>query len=421
MVGEPSSTDTRIKPPENGTVAKTKSLRNHAWRAMVAYWILGLTNNYGYVVMLSAAHDILHNLEHQDHNTITNATINPNSRACNQMSTGAILLADIIPSLLTKFLAPFLPFYMHVRVGVCVVLAACGFICVAFAETQTLAILGVVVTSISSGLGEVSLLQFSSYYSKNVISTWSSGTGGAGVLGAISYTGLSVLGIRTAMLIMLFIPILMSVAFWIIRPPPRPDNEQCILEQRRAETHDQPKDYIAGLKNKLKLIPGLMKFMIPLGSVYLFEYFINQGMFELIYFEDEFIDNATQYKWLQVLYQIGVFVSRSSVNLFHISNIWLMSILQLLNVFIYTFEAIYAYIPSIWIVFVLTLWEGLLGGGAYVNTFYKISKDVPEDRKQFSMSVTSLSDAIGITFAGIFALPAHNAICKLNKPHRLSF
>lgn len=29
------------------------------WRDLAAYWILGLCNNYGYVVMLSAAHDII--------------------------------------------------------------------------------------------------------------------------------------------------------------------------------------------------------------------------------------------------------------------------------------------------------------------------------------------------------------------------
>lgn len=29
------------------------------WRDLVAYWILGLCNNYGYVVMLSAAYDII--------------------------------------------------------------------------------------------------------------------------------------------------------------------------------------------------------------------------------------------------------------------------------------------------------------------------------------------------------------------------
>lgn len=29
------------------------------WRNLTAYWILGLCNNYGYVVMLTAANDIL--------------------------------------------------------------------------------------------------------------------------------------------------------------------------------------------------------------------------------------------------------------------------------------------------------------------------------------------------------------------------
>lgn len=38
---------------EEAIVKKTR------WRNLIAFWILGLCNNYGYVVMLSAAHDIL--------------------------------------------------------------------------------------------------------------------------------------------------------------------------------------------------------------------------------------------------------------------------------------------------------------------------------------------------------------------------
>lgn len=33
------------------------------WRDLVAYWIFGLCNNFGYVVMLTAAHDIIKELE----------------------------------------------------------------------------------------------------------------------------------------------------------------------------------------------------------------------------------------------------------------------------------------------------------------------------------------------------------------------
>lgn len=31
-------------------------------------------------------------------------------RDCNEMSTGAVLLADILPALVIKYIAPFLPF-----------------------------------------------------------------------------------------------------------------------------------------------------------------------------------------------------------------------------------------------------------------------------------------------------------------------
>lgn len=43
--------------PTNG--AHTVRHDRGRWRDLTAYWILGLCNNYGYVVMLSAAHDII--------------------------------------------------------------------------------------------------------------------------------------------------------------------------------------------------------------------------------------------------------------------------------------------------------------------------------------------------------------------------
>lgn len=36
------------------------------WRDLTAYWILGLCNNFGYVVMLSAAHDIIARINKTD-------------------------------------------------------------------------------------------------------------------------------------------------------------------------------------------------------------------------------------------------------------------------------------------------------------------------------------------------------------------
>lgn len=52
--------------------------------------------------------------------------------------------------------------------------------------------------------------------------------------------------------------------------------------------------------------------------------------YELIQFDDIWLSYKDQYRWLQVDYQIGVFISRSSVNLITINKIWIMSVLQVI-------------------------------------------------------------------------------------------
>lgn len=44
---------------KNSKQDKSEIKDPYRWRDLTAYWILGLCNNYGYVVMLSAAHDII--------------------------------------------------------------------------------------------------------------------------------------------------------------------------------------------------------------------------------------------------------------------------------------------------------------------------------------------------------------------------
>lgn len=51
------NTDKKNQVEKAATPAKVKDAAR--WRDLTAYWILGLCNNYGYVVMLSAAHDII--------------------------------------------------------------------------------------------------------------------------------------------------------------------------------------------------------------------------------------------------------------------------------------------------------------------------------------------------------------------------
>lgn len=112
---------------------------------------------------------------------------------------------------------------------------------------------------------------------RHVITCWSSGTGGAGIFGAVSYACLKIwLSTKQTLLLMLIIPVLEGIAFWIILEKPKEtvESEKNGIGSREQKIKVQEKR----LKEKLRLVPTLLKYMLPLGLVYLFEYFINQGL-----------------------------------------------------------------------------------------------------------------------------------------------
>lgn len=51
--------------------------------------------------------------------------------------------------------------------------------------------MGVMMASLSSGLGELTFLMLSSFYRLEMVTAWSSGTGGAGLLGALLFLALT--------------------------------------------------------------------------------------------------------------------------------------------------------------------------------------------------------------------------------------
>jgi len=397
------------------------SRRRENSRNLIAYWFLGLCNNYAFVIMLSAAHDILSNDFQANSTDPVPPPVGNNTRDCNPVSTGAILLADVIPSLTTKLVTPFLLTHTRSRVVVVILLSSASFLLVSFSTAQWQAFLGVIFASFSGGLGEVTFLQYSSRYHRNVVSTWSSGTGASGLLGAVSYAAITSAGItpRTTVLLMLVVPIMMSVTFFFIL-----EHTQSIVHRPSlvVQSNDSDMEYLIPQEQVQTSIPNskwrivkriAVRFILPLGLVYLCEYFINQGIFELVYFKQIWLDHHSQYRWLQVDYQLGVFISRSSVNLFPIKSIWFLAAFQFINVLVLSFEAVYLFIPSIWIVFSLVLFEGFVAGAAYVNTFYQVAQESLPEEKAFSMGIVSLGGSIGVSIAGALAVPFHQYLCSL--------
>eukprot|EP00118_Oscarella_pearsei_P021358 m.239217 g.239217 ORF g.239217 m.239217 type:complete len:252 (+) comp40177_c0_seq2:1215-1970(+) len=240
------------------------------------------------------------------------------------------------------------------------------------------------------------------------------------MIGALSYASLAeLLGPRNAILSMLIVPALLFISYCLIMKR-HPDGFEGYEESEVLINSD--KDPLAPeltLLLMLKLIKPLLKYMIPLFSVYLAEYWINQGLMELLtYGQCAGIKSSAQYRWFQSVYQIGVFISRSSVNFLPIKHIWVLSVLQWVNFLFLFLVARFQFIPGtrwgIAIIFIMILYEGLLGGATYVNAFYRIAKEITPRYKEFCMGIASCGDSTGISIAGGVSIPVHSYISVRN-------
>lgn len=389
---------------------------------LVAFFICGLINNFGYVVMLSAADHI-----------------------GGKLPEAATLLADILPTFFIKITAPFfmdrIPY--RIRIIFAIIMGLLSFQLVAWGPTSSIKLLGVVCASISSGLGEITFLALSAFYHRNVVSSWSSGTGAAGIVGATWYLAFTAWFTFipadkrpfVAMIACSGMPLFMAFAYFVLMSPLRAaskidvgaainadvlpiETSETLLEHHgqshglvdldgnsleAAPIEQLQEDRPLTLRERAKMIPTLLWYILPLMLVYFGEYLINQGVDPALVWPGTKI-SCQEYRYYQFLYQGGVFLSRSSVNLFRIKNIWWLPLLQILNLNVLTLQAIYHFIPYYWIVFLIVIFEGLLGGATYVNVYYALSTETSGIVREYSMSMTSVSDSIGISFAALVGL-----------------
>ncbi|XP_063468092.1 battenin isoform X7 [Symphalangus syndactylus] len=387
------------------------------WKNAVGFWLLGLCNNFSYVVMLSAAHDILSHERTSGNQSHVSDSLPPRpwwTQAQRRSPTTA-------HHDLTATLSLRLP-----RVLVSGICAAGSFILVAFSHSVGTSLCGVVFASISSGLGEVTFLSLTAFYPRAVISWWSSGTGGAGLLGALSYLGLTQAGLspQQTLLSMLGIPALLLASYFLLLTSPEAQDpggdkeaesaaRQPLIGTEAPESKPGSSSSLS-LRERWTVFKGLLWYIVPLVVVYFAEYFINQGLFELLFFRNTSLSHAQQYRWYQMLYQAGVFASRSSLRCCRIRFTWALALMQCLNLAFLLADVWFGFLPSIYLVFLIILYEGLLGGAAYVNTFHNIALETSDEHREFAMAATCISDTLGISLSGLLALPLHDFLCQLS-------
>jgi battenin len=260
----------------------------------------GLINNVLYVIILSAAQDLVGTLP-----------------------KGIVLLADVMPSFLVKLIAPY---FIHrvpysVRVLVFIALSTSGMLLVALTPADrsvAVKLVGVVLASLSSGGGELSFLGLTHFYGTISLAGWGSGTGAAGLVGAGLYVIMTEwwrFSVRDSLLFSACLPAVMLASFFFVLPRgplkqgAQTKTYEAVPERDVEEDTDDRDDGInPDLASSALLAPGgsvtaaayashsphhehvtfernlrrvkalFIPYMGPMLLVYVSEYIINQGV-----------------------------------------------------------------------------------------------------------------------------------------------
>lgn len=423
-------------------------------RTFISFFIFGLINNVLYVVILTAAHDLV-------------PPTTPKS---------LVLLADILPAFLLKLCLPLfvtklastngavdskrqsvsLGINYPLRLAMIVLLSSVGIILTSLPVPLFIVLGGVVLASLSSGLGETTFLQLSHYYSTNgstkalkstnvAIHGWSSGTGGAGLVGAglvLVFTTIIKVPIDWVLRCCALMPFFHLWVFYGYLPAPTLNvSSSCSVNEDVEDLIDGTNGYsdhalvenpalvdinceagenLSNSKNGFFaiLLPKIRQYffiyMLPLSVVYFAEYVINQGVAPTMLFpltETPFTTFRDSYVAYGTIYQVGVFISRSSGSVIRLKNLYLLGLLQVINLAICILQSIFMFMPSIWIVFIIILYEGLLGGAGYVNTFMSVSEEVQSNEREFALGCVGISDSFGIVMAAGISLWLEPTLC----------
>lgn len=407
-------------------------------RNLLAFWVLGLVNNVGYVIMIAGAQEIAAG------------------------GVGLVYFFDIFPALFVKLSGPYwfqlVSYKQRTIVGAAWMLLS--FLVVAKGRhSLALQLLGVAFSGLQSGMMEASFLAMSSFYSSPVrcLTCWSSGTGLAGVAG---YAWVAILHIwgglsfQTTLELACIFPVLYVLVFLFVLdrshlpsaracnylPIPESsqdagvavavvayDNTKEQLKQKQkemdvkdaeqgtaVEVHDAS---TLGFKAKMRFITTLGPYIIPLATVYLAEYTMQTGVWSAIGFPvDSAEARASFYSSAGLAYQAGVFLSRSSGVLFQATRpvLYLMPALQMLLLGFFTLVAATHFWYN-WGLLCVCFVVGLLGGAVYVNAYTLISKEVPRSHVELALAAVSVGDTLGVMFADCAGLFLQGCLYSINR------
>ncbi|KAF8482724.1 batten's disease protein Cln3 [Russula ochroleuca] len=413
--------------------------RRSLFRLSLSFFLFGLINNVLYVIILSAALDLV-----------------PPSTP-----KGIILFWNIAPSIVAKFSWPYILKgrirYTRRLIGCCF-LSVTGMIVVATSAGLSARLFGIGCASFAAGLGELTFLQLSTtFHPPSVagrgVGYFASGTGAAGLAGAFLWWEIRGLGVRIGVGLSSVLPFVIPLTYFLLLPRPHAFSALVLPEiedfaSSRTEYAQLPvSEEDAGgavveplplttkalsIGDKWQLLkPMIPRYMMPLFFVYLFEYTINQGVAPTLIYPIPTLESSPvfgriiysirdYYPLWQLVYQSTVFLSRSSLSLglpaLPTRAISIPSIIQGFLLITLSSESALGYFPDSLapgLVFLLISVEGICGGLSYVNAYFRAGQE-PADAQEraFKMGAIGLADSLGILAASLVAMPTEISLCR---------
>ena len=296
-------------------------------------------------------------------------------------------------------------------------------------DRPTLGFALVLISSAAVGIcatiGESTAVGFIKALSPGVLVGWGSGTGIAGLTGGGGYLALKSAGVQfktvntpdlpQISLLLLPVPLLFYLAFRTIVS--RIGNEQSIpkdrleqLEKEEAMINEQL-DW-STFKTVFRKVGGPIS---NLTAVYYFEYSILTSFAERAHPKS---DEASGDWWqenafiiLGLCYQVGVFVSRSSLSYFKLKQLWILTTIQGFNYLLFFSVAYYKWMQLRYQL-PLMVWVGLMGGTGYVNSYYQMlqTPELTKSLREIAINLAGAAITLGLLAAAGTAVFVSNFV-----------
>lgn len=92
----------------------------------------------------------------------------------------------------------------------------------------------------------------------------------------------------------------------------------------------------------------------------------------------------------------------------------IMTILQVINFMFWLLNTCFLFLEDFYVMFVIMVWVGLMGGGSYVNVMYQIleSPNLKRNEKELALTLTTVCNDIGVLSASLLSLLLDNTAFK---------